>query len=134
MEILEKQIVKNVKGLGMSQTGLTRNANKGRIHYIYDLNIYQLEQEQDDGSFDYSGPWYIHVYEYENSNIEEVLDPIELTPDEYNNLIANDPYFEESDVWYGLQGFMLEKWGELSDRLKAVFESLPKYKHENLFR
>jgi hypothetical protein len=79
------------------------------------------------------GPWYIHVYEYENSNIEEVTAPIELTQDEYDRLIRDDEYFNEPDVWYGLQGFVFEKWDALGDRLKFIFECLPKYKEEVLF-
>lgn len=118
----------------MSQDLLeTRNKNKDNTKIIYDLNIYQLEQLDADGEYRYFGPWYIHVYEYENSNIEEVTVPFELTQDEYNNLIANDPYFDEPDVWYGLEGFVFEKWNLLSDRLKMVFECLPKYKEEVLF-
>jgi hypothetical protein len=111
----------------------TRSRNKDKTEIIYDLNIYQLELENEDGTFEHQGPWYIHVYEYENSNIEEVTAPIELTVDEYNNLIKDDPYYNELDVWYGLQGFVFEKWDMLSDRLKMVFECLPKYKEEVLF-
>jgi len=117
----------------MSQNTMTRSKHKDKTEIIYDLNIYQLELENEDGTFDYQGPWYIHVYEYENSNIEEVTAPIELTPEEYNNLIKDDPYYDESDVWYGLQGFVFEKWDMLSDRLKMIFECLPKYKEEVLF-
>ena len=118
----------------MSQNTMTRSKNKDKTEIIYDLNIYQLEQLNGDGEYEYMGPWYIHVYEYENSNVEEVTAPIELTVEEYNNLIANDPYYEdELDTWYGLQGFVFEKWDMLSDRLKMVFECLPKYKEEVLF-
>ena len=111
----------------------TRSRNKDKTEIIYDLNIYQLEHCDADGEYRHTGPWYIHVYEYENSNIEEVTAPIELTVDEYNNLIKDDPYYDEPDVWYGLQGFVFEKWDMLSDRLKMVFECLPKYKEEVLF-
>jgi hypothetical protein len=125
------QTVQNAKGMGMSLDLLeTRNKNKDNTKIIYDLNIYQLELEQEDGTFEHSGPWYIHVYEYESGNIEEVTVPLELTQDEYNSLIANDPYFDEPDVWYGLEGFLFEKWDAMSDRLRMVFECLPKYKEE----
>lgn len=119
--------------MGMSQDLLTRNKNKDNTKIIYDLNIYQLEQLDADGEYRHFGPWYIHVYEYENGNIEEVTVPFELIQNEYTNLIANDPYFDEPDVWYGLEGFVFEKWDLLSDRLKMVFECLPKYKEEVLF-
>lgn len=119
--------------MAMLQDTLIRNKNAGKTPFVYDLNIYQLEQEQEDGSFAYSGPWYIHVYEYLDGNIEEVTVPFQLTTEEYNSLIKDDPYFDEPDVWYGLQGFVFEKWEMLSDRLKMVFECLPKYKEEVLF-
>lgn len=128
-----KKIVQNAKGMDMSQNTLTRSKKKNLTEYIYDLNIYQLEQEHEDGTYDYSGPWYIHIYEYTGRTIEEISNPIELTAEETANLISNDEYFNETDVWYGLQGFMFEKWHQLSDRLKAIFESLPKYKEEVLF-
>jgi hypothetical protein len=112
----------------------TRSKHKDKTQIVYDLNIYQLEQLDADGEYRHMGPWYIHVYEYENNNIEEITAPIELTVDDYNNLIANDPYFDnEVDTWYGLEGFVFEKWDMLSDRLKMVFECLPKYKEEVLF-
>jgi hypothetical protein len=119
--------------MGMSQNMLdTRSKNKDKTEIIYDLNIYQLEQLNGDGEYEYMGPWYIHVYEYDEGNIEEVTAPIELTVDEYTNLIKDDPYYDEPDVWYGLQGFAFEKWDMLSDRLKMVFECLPKYKEDDI--
>jgi len=124
--------VKNARGMDLSLTTSTRNQNKDKTHIVYDLNIYQLEQLDSDGEYRHFGPWYIHVYEYENSNIEEVTAPIELTQEEYDSLIANDPYFDEPDVWYGLEGFLFEKWDQLDDRLKMVFECLPKYKEDAL--
>jgi hypothetical protein len=104
-----------------------------KTKFIYDLNIYQLEELDADGEYRYMGPWYIHVYEYTGNTTEEVSVPIELTQDEYNNILRDDPYYDENDVWYGLDGFMFEKWNNLSDRLKFIFESLPKYKEEVLF-
>jgi hypothetical protein len=104
-----------------------------KTKFIYDLNIYQLEELDADGEYRYMGPWYIHIYEYTGQTTEEVSVPIELTQDEYNNILRDDPYYDEPDVWYGLDGFMFEKWNNLSDRLKFIFESLPKYKEEVLF-
>lgn len=124
--------MKNARGMDLSLTTTIRNQNKDKTHIVYDLNIYQLEQLNGDGEYEYMGPWYIHVYEYEGGNIEEVTAPIELTQEEYNSLIANDSYFDESDVWYGLEGFVFEKWHQLDDRLKMVFECLPKYKEDAL--
>ena len=111
----------------------SRAKHKNLTPYIYDLNIYQLEQLDADGEYKYMGPWYIHVYEYNGSTTEMVSDPIELTQDEYDNILRDDPYYDESDVWYGLDGFLFEKWDVLSDRLKWHFECLPKYQEEVLF-
>jgi hypothetical protein len=110
-----------------------RTSSIDKTKFIYDLNIYQLEELDADGEYRYMGPWYIHVYEYTGQTTEEVSVPIELTQDEYNNILRDDPYYDENDVWYGLDGFMFEKWNSLSDRLKFIFESLPKYKEEVLF-
>ena len=112
----------------------TRGKTKDLTPYVYDLNIYQLEQLDADGEYRYMGPWYIHIYEYTGQTTEEVTAPIELTQDEYDSLIRDDPYFDhDPDLWYGLEGFMLEKWDQLSDRLKYAFECLPKFKEEVLF-
>ena len=126
--------VRNAKGMDLSQNTLeSRNKNKDKTKYIYDLNIYQLEELDADGEYRYMGPWYIHIYEYNGRTTEMVSDPIELTQQEYDSLLRDDPYYDESDVWYGLDGFMFEKWNLLSDRLKGYFERLPKYEEDVLF-
>jgi hypothetical protein len=114
---------------------LTRSKADSLTPYVYDLNIFQRELLDSAGQYRHAGPWYIHIYEYNDGNVEELSTPIQLTWDEYNSLIANDPYFQdhEPDLWYGLEGFMFEKWDVMSDGLKLIFESLPKYKEEVLF-
>ena len=114
----------------------------------YDLNIFQRELEVPDASladpsegtvFEYGGPWYIHIYQvnaYQGATVHEELgEPIELTEAETNNLILNDPYFQdhEPDLWYGLNGFLADKDDMLSDRLRAIFYGLPTYEEEVLF-
>jgi hypothetical protein len=111
----------------------SRSKNSNKTKYIYDLNIYQLEDLDADGEYRHMGPWYIHVYEYNGNTTEEVTAPIELTQDEYDKVLRDDSYYDEPDVWYGLDGFLFEKWDVLSDRLKMVFECLPKFKEEVLF-
>ena len=113
----------------------TRSKNANRTKFVYDLNIFKRELLNGDGEWEHMGPWYIHIYEYDGSTTEEVREPIELTDGEASNLIENDPYFQdhEPDLWYGLEGFMFEKWDQLSDRLKLAFETLPKFKEEVLF-
>jgi hypothetical protein len=112
--------------------------------FDYDLNIFQREYEVPDQSlsdpsegtvWEYREPWYLHLYEVEHGRgHKELGEPIELTESEANNLINNDPYFDgEPDTWYGLQGFYKDKHALLSDRLKSIFDALPKYKEEVLF-
>ena len=112
--------------------------------FDYDLNIYQRELEvglDADGFpiYEYGGPWYIHIYDvnsYQGATVhEEHGVPIELTPTETNNLILNDPYFQnhEPDLWYGLNGFIADKDTLLSDRLRSIFYGLPVYAEEVLF-
>lgn len=113
----------------------SRNKNVDKEKYVYDLNIFKRELLNGDGEYEHMGPWYIHIYEYTGSTVEEVTEPIELTAEEASNLIENDPYFQdhEPDLWYGLDGFMFEKWDSMSDNLKMIFETLPKYKDDTLF-
>jgi hypothetical protein len=121
------------KTLGNDISLATRNKNADNTKFIYDLNIFQMEQLDADGEYRHMGPWYIHIYEYNGATTEEVTAPIELTYEETSALISNDPYFlDEVDVWYGLEGFVMEKWDQLTDRLKYAFECLPKYKEEVL--
>jgi hypothetical protein len=125
--------VKNARGMDLSLTMRT-DKTIDKTKFVYDLNIFQMEQLDADGEYRHFGPWYIHIYEYTGATTEEVSEPIELTPEEHASLISNDSYFEdEVDVWYGLEGFVFEKWDQLSDRLKYAFECLPKYREEVLF-
>ena len=106
------------------------------IEFDYDLNIFQRELLNAEGEYEYAGPWYIHIYEVENGRgHQELGEPIELTPTETNNLIINDPYFQdhEPDLWYGLNGFIADKDALLSDRLRGIFYGLPHYQEEVLF-
>ena len=124
-----------MKGTDVSQNTMTRSKSKDLTQYVYDLNIFKRELLNGDGEYEHMGPWYIHIYEYTGSTTEELGEPIELTAEEASNLIENDPYFQdhEPDLWYGLEGFVFEKWDALTDRLRYIFECLPKYKEEVLF-
>jgi hypothetical protein len=105
--------------------------------FDYDLNIFQKELLNAEGEYEHMGPWYIHIYQvnsYQGASMHEELgEPIELTPTETNNLITNDPYFDEPDTWYGLNGFIADKDELLSDRLRSIFYGLPTYTEEVLF-
>jgi hypothetical protein len=69
----------------------SRSKNKDKTQFIYDLNIYQLEELDADGEYRHMGPWYIHVYEYDGNTTEEVTAPIQLTQEEYDSIIRDDP-------------------------------------------
>jgi flavodoxin len=114
---------------------MSRSKTSNLTPFDYDLNIFKRELLNGDGEYEHMGPWYIHIYQYDGGNTEEVAEPIELTAEEANALIENDPYFQdhEPDLWYGLEGFLFEKWDAISDRLRYIFECLPKYKEEVLF-
>jgi hypothetical protein len=112
-----------------------RSKTEGLTPYDYDLNVFKRELLNGDGEYEHMGPWYIHIYEYTGQTTEELGEPIELTAEEARVLIDDDPYFQdhEPDLWYGLQGFLFDKWDVMSDRLKYIFEGLPKYKEQVLF-
>lgn len=115
----------------MSQVIERRNKNHWKTKIDYDLNIF-IPEELDAGGESYWDPagWMIHVYQYSNTGGHaEWDDPISLTAEEIRSLGLNqDPYFKDDvDSWYGLDGFRLEYWHKMSDRLKQYFDSLPKY-------
>ncbi len=125
--------MKNARGMDLSLTTTIRNKNADKEKLVYDLNIFKRELLNGDGEYEHMGPWYVHIYEYDEGNIWEVSEPIELTAEEASTLIDNDPYFQdhEPDLWYGLEGFVFDKWDALTDRLKYTFECLPKYREEH---
>jgi hypothetical protein len=119
-----------------------RGARLMGTEFDYDLNIFKreavvgIDKDNDNATiWGYIDPWYIHIYEVEPGGHREYGEPIELTPTEANNLIENDPYFQdhEPDLWYGLNGFIADKDALLSDRLRSIFYGLPVYHEEVLF-
>jgi hypothetical protein len=86
----------------------------------WDLNIYKDPSEETDF-------WFIAPYVYEDGSSSEYGESIMLTKAEEFALRHNDDYFDEDDVWYGMKGFLFDKWDKLSDRVKFLLESLPKY-------
>jgi hypothetical protein len=108
-----------------------RNKNHGKELIDWDLNIFipeQYDAEADDSYYD-PASWKIHVYAYKSGSHDEWDEPIDLTAEEIISLGLNrDSYFfNEVDVWYGLEGFRLDYWDKMSDRLKEYFDKLPKY-------
>lgn len=114
---------------------MVRNKNAGKTLLDYDLNIY-IPEELDAGGESYWDPanWHIHVYTVDKYGHDMWDDPIRLTADEIVSLGLNqDPYFQDVDSWYGLDGFRLDYWSKMSDRLKMYFDALPKYVEDIVF-
>jgi hypothetical protein len=116
--------------MDMSQT-MYRNKNRNKTLIDYDLNIYMPEEYDDISDEYYFDPsnWKIHVYIVNDRGHEEWDEPLHLTAEEIRHLGLNrESYFkDEQDVWYGLEGFRLDYWDRMSDRLKEYFDRLPKY-------
>lgn len=112
----------------MSQVIERRNKNAGKQLIDYDLNIYMPEELDEAGqSFWDPANWWIHVYAVDERSHEEWDDPIRLTAEEIHSLGLNREGAFDADSWYGLDGFRLDYWDKMSDRLKMYFDHLPKY-------
>lgn len=125
-------IATTAKGMDMSLDTLTkRNKNADKTLIDYDLNIYIPEEYDADTDDYYQDPanWRIQVYHVTGLGHAEWDNPILLSSEEIASLGFNrDPYFkDETDTWYGLEGFRMDYWSKMSDRLKKYFDSLPKY-------
>lgn len=89
----------------------------------YDLNIFQKEELNAENEYEYTGPWYIHVYEYSETYSDPVMAPIELTAEESEFIVNNNSF--TNDFWYALNDFWLDYMPNLSPRLQALLKSLP---------
>ena len=86
----------------------------------WDLNIYKDPSEETEF-------WFIAPYVYDKGSSSEYGESFMLTKAESFALTHKDDYFTEDDVWYGMKGFLFDYWDHLSDRVKFLLESLPKY-------
>lgn len=110
---------------------MMRSKNAGRELIDYDLNIFMREVEDPFGNFYYDPTsWMIHVYEVDDHGHHEVYEAHALTVEEIRALgLNNDDYFREGDVWYGMEGYLMEYWSIMPDSIKQYLESFPKYKN-----
>lgn len=116
-------------------TAERRNKNYNKTKIDYDLNVFQSEEEQADGNWDYAGPWYIQVYKYTSINGHREFDvPFALSSEEQDALCLGQEgtYFDYPDSWYGMDGFLQDYWDCLSDRVKQYLESFPKYEEDRI--
>jgi hypothetical protein len=86
----------------------------------WDLNIYKDPSEETDF-------WFIAPYVCEDGSSSEYGSSFMLTMSEAYAIMSKDNYFDEDDVWYGMDGFLRDYWDRLSDRVKFFLETLPKY-------
>jgi hypothetical protein len=100
----------------------------------YDLNIYHLEEENDEGEYEYTDQWYVDIYEYLDRDQMHVAGPFMITDNQRDLLqLGTGGYFTDDDSWYGMWGFMADYKGKLLPELLSILQSLPKYKDETLF-
>lgn len=102
----------------------------------YDLNIYHVEEEVSEGVWEYTDQWYLDIYEYlqthTGSDLRHVTGPFPLTELERSALGLGGPDWD-SDSWYGMWGFLKDYDAVITDRLRGILESLPKYVEDVLF-
>ena len=105
----------------------------------YDLNIFRQEVEVPDQRlvdpsegtvWEYSDPWYLHIYVVDGAGHKEASEAYELTAEESKALALGTGYFEDDDCWYGLEGFLKDYEHQISDRLWSIFNALPVYKED----
>lgn len=87
----------------------------------YDLNIFQ--NDTDDALQD---PWFLDIYIVEDGQHRQ-LQLIKLTIEEARTLNLGEGYFSDYDNWYGLEGFVVDYKGFISDRLQLIFDLLPQF-------
>lgn len=115
-----------------------RNKNRDKTLIDYDLNIFSPEQWNEHYSESYYNPalWAIQVYECHSFSHHESDEPFFLNQEEIDMLGLNvkGTYWDgEVDTWYGMDGFKLDFWSKLSDRIKEYLEKFPKYYEDVVF-
>lgn len=96
----------------------------------YDLNVFRLEQyvsvdDAENPVYEYLDPWYVHVYAVDESGHREVSPAYALTDSEAKALSLGTGYFDEDDVWIGLDGFLKDYEHQISKRFWDIFNALP---------
>jgi hypothetical protein len=111
-----------------------RNLNYGKTPIDYDVNVYVREEYNPDTGESHwnQDQWYLHVYDYNNGNRDEVSTPFLLTKEESfaMNFLEMDDIDEGLDGWLSMEYLLLKYWDQMSDRMKEYLESFPKYKED----
>ena len=116
----------------MQQT-MYRNKNRGKVRIDYDVNVYVREEVGEHGdSYWNQDRWYLHVYDYNNGNPEEVSNPYLLTKEESfaMNFLQRNDIDAGLDGWMSMEYLMSNYWDVMSDRVKEYLEGFPKYRED----
>ena len=113
---------------------ISRNKNKHKTIIDYDVNVYVLEEYNHDTRESYWDPtkWYLHVYDYNDGQQEEVSRPYLLTKEEAfaMNFLEHDDIDDGMDGWMSMDHLMTEYKDVMSDRIREYLEGFPKYKED----
>jgi len=105
--------------------------------FDYDLNIYHVEEENADGTWEYTDQWYVDIYDYTTNDygggqMEHVTGPFKISDIQRDLLQLGEEGWDD-DSWYGMWGFMLDYEGKLLPELLDILNALPKYREDVLF-
>ena len=114
----------------MSQT-MYRNKNRDKTPIEYDINVYVREEYnlETRESFWNTNQWYLHVYDYNGGQHEEVSVPYLLTAEESfaMNFVERGDIDPALDGWMDMDYMLTEYRDVMSDRIREYLESFPKY-------
>lgn len=104
--------------------------------FDYDLNIYHMEEENEDGEWVYTDQWYVDIYDYRvingASTQEHVTGPFPISANQRDLLRLGEEGWDD-DAWYGMWGFLQDYDGVILPELLGLLNSLPKYREDVLF-
>lgn len=96
----------------------------------YDLNIYVLEEYNDDTKDSYwnTDKWYLHVYDYNNGSHTEASEPFLLTKEESFclNFEETGDIDESLDGWMSMEYFLDNYKQQASERILNYLERFTK--------
>lgn len=113
---------------------ISRNKNKHKTVIDYDVNVYVRDYYDLESKISWQNPneWYLHVYDYNDGNPEEVSRPFLLTKEEAfaMNFMETDDIDGGMDGWMSMDYLLTEYKDQMSDRIREYLEKFPKYKED----
>jgi hypothetical protein len=117
---------------------ISRNKNKHKTIIDYDVNVYVRDNYDLESKISWQNPneWYLHVYDYNDGQQEEVSRPFLLTKEEAfaMNFLDHDDIDDGMDGWMSMDHLMTEYKDVMSDRIREYLEGFPKYKEDVILR